>query len=79
MKCEHCDKIPNDAIMESFLCCVCSKHYCFYCTDAWIFYREDLVKFSDKNSDIDSIEWGYNNYRNIKPFLKKFYCEHCLK
>ena len=79
MKCEHCQKIPDDAIMESFLCSSCSKHYCFYCTDAWIYHGDELIKFSDKNEPVESIEFGYNNYRNNKKFVNNFYVEHCLK
>ena len=79
MKCEHCKDTIDDPNMESFLCCSCGFHYCFFCTDVYIKYKSELMIFSNKNSDNDSLEWGYNNYRNIKPFLDKFYCEHCLK
>ena len=65
--------------LKRLLCCVCSKHYCFYCTDAWVFYGDELMKFSSKSEPIESIEFGYNNPRNIKKFVNKFYCEHCLK
>ena len=79
MKCEHCDVIPNDPIMECFHCSNCDKNYCFTCTNCWVYGGEKMTLFSNKELDKDSLYYGYNNYRNIKPFLKKFYCEHCLK
>ena len=79
MKCENCKTTPNDSIMELFLCCLCERHYCFYCTNAYIKFNSELMKFSDKDEPIESIEFGYNNYRNIKNYVEKFYCEHCIK
>ena len=85
MQCENCQKILNKPIMESFFCCLCSKHYCFYCTDTYIQYKSvkhlsALMKYSErKKTDIYSIKFGYKKYRNIKNYVEKFYCEHCFK
>ena len=74
IKCNHCKK-ETTHINDSFYCTTCAIRYCLNCTSAYFMANNKFVLFSDKLSDHNSPEFGFN-YRRPEG---EMYCERCVE
>ena len=74
IKCNHCQK-DTTHVSDSFYCQSCAVRYCLNCTSAYFMVNSKFVLFSDKLTDHNSPEFGFN-YRRPES---EMYCERCVE